>query len=427
MGALRNDIGSALQVLGAGFSPQAAQALNNDFAQQQKDAATADQLNKNRAFNIAKLVVNGVREGFIPPVEGQTVLNGLAQKHPELSALASPPVPEAFTNGGQVQPLFQPQPASPSKPQLISKYLPGGKIQQFLLYNDGSLTPIGVPVLDSTQRRINAQTPIGGVNATLPNVHGDTFLKTLDPATAAEVKGLAQGRLRFPAGFALKAPYWQKMLQDVAQYDPTFDAVNYNARAKTRSEFTSGITSRNINALNTVIGHLGYLAQEVNALHNTNYPAVNKVKNFYEVQTGDPRVQRFNTNVKAVVDELTRVYRQAGGSESDIKTWTQQLNAANSPAQLYGVLSKIGDLLESKIHAFQDQYARGMGTTEDNVNFVSPHAQRALDIIRQSGGDTQPQTPVSAPKTAPKPGDIEDGYRFNGGDPSKQANWVKVQ
>jgi hypothetical protein len=32
-----------------------------------------------------------------------------------------------------------------------------------------------------------------------------------------------------------------------------------------------------------------------------------------------------------------------------------------------------------------------------------------------------------APKGGPKPGDIEEGYRFKGGDPSKPSNWEKVK
>jgi hypothetical protein len=57
---------------------------------------------------------------------------------------------------------------------------------------------------------------------------------------AAQVKALAEGRMAFPTGTALKSAYWQDMLQKVAQFDPSFDAVNYNARAGTRKAFTSG-------------------------------------------------------------------------------------------------------------------------------------------------------------------------------------------
>ena len=63
------------------------------------------------------------------------------------------------------------------------------------------------------------------------------------------------------ADFALKSPYWQKMLQLVAQYDPSFDAVEYNARARAQTNATSGKLAQNNNALNTGIGHVWQLAR----------------------------------------------------------------------------------------------------------------------------------------------------------------------
>jgi hypothetical protein len=101
-----------------------------------------------------------------------------------------------------------------------------------------------------------------------PQVNGQDFLKTLNPTTAQQVKALAEGRMQFPAGFALKSPYWQNMLSAVSQYDPSFDAINYNARAKTRSDFTSGKAAQTINALNTVACHEGDLSDAAKKLNN---------------------------------------------------------------------------------------------------------------------------------------------------------------
>src|SRR5579872_2292770 len=128
--------------------------------------------------------------------------------------------------------------------------------------------------------------------------HGEDFLKTLKPEVAAQVKALAEGRMAFPSGFALRSPYWQQMLQAVSQYDPTFDAVNYTARAKTRSDFTSGAAAKNVTSLNTVIGHLDELDKAARDLNNSNWRTYNSVKNFIETETGDPRVQRFNAAKK---------------------------------------------------------------------------------------------------------------------------------
>ena len=77
-----------------------------------------------------------------------------------------------------------------------------------------------------------------------PDVRVRAYLASLPAPVASEVKAYAEGRRPFPTGFALKAPYFQSLIQMVGQYDPTFDAVNYNARSKTRNDFTSGASSK---------------------------------------------------------------------------------------------------------------------------------------------------------------------------------------
>lgn len=224
------------------------------------------------------------------------------------------------------------------------------------------------------------------------NVNEDA-LKTYPPQIASQVKALAEGRMTFPSGFALKSPYWQQMLGAVSAYDPSFDAVNYNARSKTRGDFTSGKSAQSINALNTVIGHLQTLSDAADNLNNSNLPAWNAVANFASNAAGKPQVKNFDVTKKAVVDELTRVYRGSGGSESDIKTWSDAINSSNSPEQLHSVIGQIGDLLESKVNALGEQYNQGMGTTDSSIRLVTPHADAALQKIR---GGSSGQTSVSA-------------------------------
>jgi hypothetical protein len=225
------------------------------------------------------------------------------------------------------------------------------------------------------------------MTAANPNApHGDEFLKTLQPNIAAQVKALDEGRMQFPSSFALKTPYWQQMLSAVAQYDPNFDQVNYNARAKTRSDFTSGKSAQQVNALNTVIGHLDSLSQAASALNNTRFQSFNTLANYVASETGDPRVNNFKVTREAVADELTRVWRQAGGSEKDIEARKEQLSASNSPAQLHEAIAQIGSLLESKLDSMKEQYAQGTGTAP--IEMVTPQARKTLSRLEQRAGKT---------------------------------------
>jgi hypothetical protein len=217
-----------------------------------------------------------------------------------------------------------------------------------------------------------------------PGQKNNDFIKTLPPPVASQVKALAEGRMAFPQGAALRSDYWQNMLQNVAKYDPSFDAVNYNARSKTRADFTSGKAAQQVNAINTVIGHLSGLSDAAEALNNSDIPAFNSIANSISKATGSPKVTNFDTIKKAVSDEVTRVWRQSGGSEADIQAAQKNLDASGSPAQLRGAIATYADLLESKLGSLNEQYRQGMGT--DKIDMITPGAQKALDAIEKRAG-----------------------------------------
>lgn len=334
-------------------------------------------------------VPDNVRQAIISAVSssdpnaramGMAMLQKYSQPHQYgFQTLPDGTIVRTDPQSGGVQPVYQ-----SNKPTFVpnaSHDQFGNPLGGFVDATKGTVQligPNGKPI-DSTQD----QSTQGNA---LPT--GEDFLKTQPKPVADQVKALAEGRMAFPAGFALKSPYWQHMIQMVSQYDPQFDAVNYNARAKTRADFTSGKSAQSINALNTVIGHMQTLSDAADKLDNTPYPAWNSVTNTLASATGDPRIKQFDATKKAVIDELTRVYRGTGGSEGDIKMWGDQISAANSPQQLHGVIGQIGDLLDSKLQALGAQYKQGMGTTEMPIQLVTPHAASALDVLRKRAGGT---------------------------------------
>lgn len=226
-------------------------------------------------------------------------------------------------------------------------------------------------------------------NAEAPNVapgeRNDAYLQSLDAPTAALVKSLVEGRKAFPAGAALRSEYWQRMLGAVAKYDPAFDEVNYNSRAATRKDFMSGKSAQTINALNTVVQHLDRLSTSVDGLNNSWSPAYNSIANWASKHAGSKIVTNFQTDKKAVVDELTKAWRQSGGTEGDIKSWSEVLDAANSPEQLHGAIAEMGHLLEGKLSALADQYTQGMGASPDRP-VIMPAARAVLTRLEQKAG-----------------------------------------
>jgi hypothetical protein len=219
----------------------------------------------------------------------------------------------------------------------------------------------------------------GGIGS---DVHGADYLKTLPPNIATQVQALADGRMQFPSGFALTKPFWQKMIGLVAQYDPTFNQSDYNARAKTRAAFTSGQEGRNITSYNTAIGHLEQMDHAIDALGNTPFSWWNAPAQRIGQLTGDMHTQaaiaNFNTVKGAVTSEMVKSLRGSGGAEADIQYWMKRFDQADSPAALHAAVKEAASLLGSRIDALTDQYNTGMGTSNKTIPGLSPHSASAL-------------------------------------------------
>ena len=214
---------------------------------------------------------------------------------------------------------------------------------------------------------------------------GRAFLATLPKPEQTTVKALSDGRMAFPSGAALRSPYWQRMLSAVAQYDPSFDAVNYGTRAATRKDFTSGVSARNITAFNTALGHLGTLYEAAGELHNRSFTPWNTVANWTAQKAGDPSVDKFNAARHAVVDELEKAFRGSNGTQAGIEEWTKALNSSQSPQQLRAVIGQMVDLLGSRVNALGEQYKQGMGRTIDGITLLDPHAQAVYSALAPGG------------------------------------------
>lgn len=215
-------------------------------------------------------------------------------------------------------------------------------------------------------------------------VTGDDLLKTLPSGQAVLVKKLAEGKMAFPSGTALRSEYWQKLLEQVGQYDPNFDAINYNARASTRKDFTSGKSADSIRAMNTVVGHIAQLSDAADALKNKNTQGYNQIANALATEFGWTGKTDFDTIAPKVAQELTRVWRGTGGSESDIQRDLDNLSSSNAPAQLHSSIGNLGKLIESQLASMQEKYRQGMGIND--IQMISPEARKNLDKLETRAG-----------------------------------------
>ncbi len=161
----------------------------------------------------------------------------------------------------------------------------------------------------------------------------------------------------------------------VMRLDPNYSEELYPVRKATMLSMQTGKSATQLNAMNTVLGHVGALEEAVNALDNGNVRALNSIANWLGVQTGKDPVTTFKTIVHRVGPELTNAYVGSGGEASERKEAGGDFSENNSPAQIQNAARITAKLLASKITATLFQFRRGM--------HFAPGDPRARNIVEQ--------------------------------------------
>lgn len=245
-------------------------------------------------------------------------------------------------------------------------------------------------------------------------VAGEAALEGLAPKDVAMVKKLANYELPFPTGTASKDPYWKALIQKAVEYDPSFDATQYQTRAALRKSFTSGKDAQNVKSLNTLISHVDKLSKSGDALGNGNYPTLNAVTNFFSQGTGNPEVTNFDMNANAVAEEAATLFKGTGGTDQEIKSWKQNFTHNLSPEQKRGAIKTLFELLNGRAGAMDSQYRAGMGKPADFtlLNDDSRNIMKALGV--EGGAPQAPQAPTNAqaPATSQRTMTVDQVNRY---------------
>ena len=234
--------------------------------------------------------------------------------------------------------------------------------------------------------------PIGAV--------GNSQGAATPPGVQSIAKAIIDGRYEMPKGTALRSPVGQQIMSAVADLDPAFDASQWNLRNSTRKEFTSGSAAKNVTSLNTMIQHLGEMADASKALDNSKYPLWNMVTNKAAESSGDPRITRFKTISHAVADEAGKLFRGTGGTTDNETIAMQAVLGENAaPAQQMEAAKTLIHLASGRLDAMKDQWNNAFRGTQD-FEFLTPKSQSILKdklgVEIQDAGQPRPQAASAA-------------------------------
>lgn len=178
----------------------------------------------------------------------------------------------------------------------------------------------------------------------------------------------------------------------INQKYPDWEQSTYEAKNKLIQNYTSGPQSREINAINTAMGHVGVLGDAIDALKNGDVKALNGLANKLGVETGKDAVTTFNTIVHRVGPELASAYIPGGGGEGERQTTAKDFDPSLGPQQLKSNVGVTAQLLRSKIGALENQYKNTVGRDDFQKRFITPEAQASINKwsqqspLKNSGG-----------------------------------------
>lgn len=214
------------------------------------------------------------------------------------------------------------------------------------------------------------------------------------PYTPQGASHVASGQVRSAASLAAQRfvqEHPNATAADIAQF-----SADFGATGKSVGAFSTGKQGDLIRSFNVGIAHLNTLDGLVGALGNGNIQAFNKLGNAYAQQTGNPAPANFDAAKAIVGDEIIKAIVGGGGALADRENAQNQINRANSPQQLAGVIKTYKTLMAGQLDGLKKQYA---DTTHRN-NFdsrLSPEAQSELEAPHR-GPSTLPPNPASLPR-----------------------------
>ena len=236
--------------------------------------------------------------------------------------------------------------------------------------------------------------------------HGVTAgAPTAAPASAlagdleTQAQAIARGDVPMPTGMGANNRRNQALQNRVYQINPQYDPTVYKVREKTEKDFSTGKQGEAVKTMNVAVDHLDTLQGAATALKNGNLPIFNKIANDYAKNTGQPAVTDFNALKSIVGSEVAKAVAGGATALGDREEIRKEIDAANSPAQLAGVIHKYQKLLTGQLSGLETEYKAGGGTDEkwqkklnDRTRAIlEPHKNAAPEPYRDANKEARYQ------------------------------------
>lgn len=257
------------------------------------------------------------------------------------------------------------------------------------------------PLVAAPQENVNAfvpntaaaptvnQTPLGKAN-TEKALRPPTNL--VDPAAVAAAAALiAQGRAPLPTGRSMVTGPGAAIVKAVVDQNPDFNANTYPTQAAAEKDFTSGMTSRKVNSLNTAIAHMQTLDELAGALGNDRIRKFNEVRQYLAKETGRAAPTNFKEAADLVGQEVVAAVVANNGTKEERDRAANAFANIASPEQLKGATDTYRTLLGGQMDSLANKYKVGTGREDFHKRFLTVKTRTALGLDKSdSSSGTKP-------------------------------------
>jgi hypothetical protein len=184
------------------------------------------------------------------------------------------------------------------------------------------------------------------------------------------------------------------VMAEVAKIAPDYDAKLYSAENKALGNFYGGTEGRSVRSINVAIAHLDTLDDLTDALRNGDTKRFNQIANTVAQETGSAAPTNFALAKQIVGAEINKAIVPGVGGVSERQALADDLNAANSPEQLQGVIATAQKLLAGQTAGLKTQFT---GTTgQSGETFDKLLMDRTKQVLGTSAADAGKARPPAA-------------------------------
>jgi hypothetical protein len=296
-----------------------------------------------------------------------------------------------------------------------------------------TVTPIGQAQIDN-YHELSGGGGSGGLS-------GDTSPENVE--SLAQM--VAQGRAPLPTGRAALSPLGMAVINRAAQINSGMAGQTYPTRLATLNDFNKGQSGQRLRAVNTALDHLETMDGLADATKNGDVQLFNRLSNAIGTQLGATAPTNLAAASQLVGNEIIKAIINTGaGTGAERAEAAAAFASARTPEQMHQAAQTYRYLLGGQARSLKQQYQVGTGL--DNFDErLTPASLRAIATVPpghttpaagtgkapnvsplRNPSAPAPAAPASVAPSAPKEGDIVDGYQFAGGDPAVQSNWYPV-